>query len=120
MTFSLHSRFIEAAKCDSYSRRLSQVLSYVMMGHLAERHRQHTRKKSKTDFLDPPAGPAATFTQPEDARDPALPPGKRGGEVGQEPDDRVQPWRLLRSHPVQGGRGDGGGDHGHQVHQRGG
>ena len=25
MTFSLHSRFIEAAKCDSYSRRLSQV-----------------------------------------------------------------------------------------------
>ena len=44
MTFSLHSRFIEAAKCDSYSRRLSQVLSYVMMGHLAERHRQQTRK----------------------------------------------------------------------------
>ena len=26
MTFSLHSRFIEAAKCDSYSRRLSQVI----------------------------------------------------------------------------------------------
>jgi len=25
MTFSLHSRFIEAAKCDSYSRRLSQI-----------------------------------------------------------------------------------------------
>ena len=67
MTFSLHSRFIEAAKCDSYSRRLSQVLSYVMMGHLAERHRQHTRNKSKTDFLDPPAGPAAAFPQPEDA-----------------------------------------------------
>ena len=25
MTFSLHARFIEAAKCDSYSRRLAQV-----------------------------------------------------------------------------------------------
>ena len=35
MTFSLHSRFIEAAKCDSYSRRLSQVISNVMMGHIA-------------------------------------------------------------------------------------
>ena len=35
MTFSLHSRFIEAAKCDSYSRRLSQVLSNVMTGDIA-------------------------------------------------------------------------------------